>query len=212
MKEQITGKSVLENYQSGWKPHHGIVIGRGGNEYRPRANQNVTEITDLVDTVLNTMPVERRKLALEIGLETGGTHLILRQLFENVVSVEINSQSAMLFLSGLVNPERSKVICSNSQLPVTKKIVEKELAGQKVDMLFIDGDHSFNSCESDYINYEPLVAVGGTIAFHDEILCPDVGRFVKMIEEGTHPTSMDKLTIRHIHVNGGMGIACYVKP
>lgn len=39
------------------------------------------------------------------------------------------------------------------------------LRGRKIDMLFIDGDHSYSGVANDYGNYSPLVE--GIIAFHD---------------------------------------------
>jgi hypothetical protein len=96
-------------------------------------------------------------------------------------------------------------------LPVTRKIVENELAGQKVDLLFIDADHSFNGCESDYLNYEPLVVSGGIVAFHDTVHdAASIGVFVKMLEEGKHLISTGKLEVKYIH-HKGQGIAYYVK-
>lgn len=39
----------------------------------------------------------------------------------------------------------------------------------EVDWLFIDGDHSYEGCKSDFENYGPLVRPGGIIAIHDVI-------------------------------------------
>jgi hypothetical protein len=45
------------------------------------------------------------------------------------------------------------------------------LAGRKLDLLFIDGDHSYSGARDDFLAYKPFVREGGTIAFHD--ICPD---------------------------------------
>lgn len=37
----------------------------------------------------------------------------------------------------------------------------------RIDLLFIDGDHSIHGCGFDYLNYAPALAPGGYIAFHD---------------------------------------------
>lgn len=37
----------------------------------------------------------------------------------------------------------------------------------RIDLLFIDGDHSIHGTGFDYLNYEPFLASGGYIAFHD---------------------------------------------
>lgn len=36
-----------------------------------------------------------------------------------------------------------------------------------INFLFIDGDHSYNGCLSDWINYSPLLKTGALVAFHD---------------------------------------------
>lgn len=38
---------------------------------------------------------------------------------------------------------------------------------EKIDLLFIDGDHSIEGCKTDFELYAPKVVVGGFIAFHD---------------------------------------------
>ncbi|MFD2879166.1 class I SAM-dependent methyltransferase [Paenibacillus rhizoplanae] len=41
-----------------------------------------------------------------------------------------------------------------------------------MDLLFIDGDHSYGGVSSDYHMYRQLVSQGGIIAFHDIHLHP----------------------------------------
>jgi len=36
-----------------------------------------------------------------------------------------------------------------------------------IDLLFIDGDHSYEACLADWRAYGPLVRKGGVVAFHD---------------------------------------------
>jgi predicted O-methyltransferase YrrM len=45
------------------------------------------------------------------------------------------------------------------------------LKGNKVDFLFIDGDHSYEGVKKDFEMYSPLVKKGGIIVFHD--IVPD---------------------------------------
>lgn len=37
----------------------------------------------------------------------------------------------------------------------------------KIDFLFIDGDHSIESCDFDYTHFAPKIVSGGYVAFHD---------------------------------------------
>jgi cephalosporin hydroxylase len=42
-----------------------------------------------------------------------------------------------------------------------------ELLGRDIDLLFIDGDHSYDGVKMDHQMYSPLVRTGGIAAFHD---------------------------------------------
>ena len=41
------------------------------------------------------------------------------------------------------------------------------LNGEKIDFLFIDGDHRYDGVKSDFEMYKSLVKSGGLIGFHD---------------------------------------------
>lgn len=45
--------------------------------------------------------------------------------------------------------------------------VARDLGGEKLDFLFIDGDHSLLGVQLDYFMYREFVRPGGHIAFHD---------------------------------------------
>jgi predicted O-methyltransferase YrrM len=51
-----------------------------------------------------------------------------------------------------------------------------------IDMLYIDGDHSYESVKSDYNAWYPFLVKGGIIAFHDHIL-PKYPGIVKFVAE-----------------------------
>lgn len=53
-----------------------------------------------------------------------------------------------------------------------------------VDLLYIDGDHTYNGVKKDYYNYELLVRTGGLIVFHDVAGIPDVKRFWDEVKQG----------------------------
>ncbi len=38
---------------------------------------------------------------------------------------------------------------------------------ERLDLVFIDGDHSLAGCERDWLDWHPFVAVGGHVVFHD---------------------------------------------
>jgi len=45
--------------------------------------------------------------------------------------------------------------------------LKKLLKNQKLDLLFIDGDHRYEGVKKDFEMYGPLVKKNGIIAFHD---------------------------------------------
>lgn len=65
------------------------------------------------------------------------------------------------------NNNKLHLIQSCSQLESTKKEVEKLLNGEKLDFLFIDGDHRYENVKKDFDMYAPLVREKGIIALHD---------------------------------------------
>ena len=59
------------------------------------------------------------------------------------------------------------IIIGDSQSDEVMKQTIALLGDEKFDLLFIDGNHSFEGCTSDYERYGPLVNSGGLIAVHD---------------------------------------------
>jgi len=169
-----------------------------------------SEIRDFVRAVKENLPRESdRKSALEIGLCNGGTHLIWRTLFDRVGSVENDYAKLALFSLGMT--KGSTVFYGDSSKQHTVDVVSNEI-GPEIDMLFIDGNHSYDSVTDDYDNYEPLVRKGGMVAFHDVCLFDDVRRFAGELEDGTYNPDMPKVEFFRIrYKQEGPGIGYYIK-
>ena len=56
---------------------------------------------------------------------------------------------------------------ANSHEAATLDEVKKRFDGAPVDMLFIDGDHTYEGVKQDWEMYSSLVRPGGIIVFHD---------------------------------------------
>jgi predicted O-methyltransferase YrrM len=66
------------------------------------------------------------------------------------------------------SPEQKvHLLRADSHAPETRDRVIELFAGEPVDFLFIDGDHSYEGAKQDWHSYAPLVRPGGLIAFHD---------------------------------------------
>ena len=56
---------------------------------------------------------------------------------------------------------------ANSQDPATLADLGGLVQGRGIDLLFIDGDHTYGGVKQDFVNYSGLVNPGGLIVFHD---------------------------------------------
>lgn len=59
---------------------------------------------------------------------------------------------------------------------VIKDLKQRE---KQIDFLFIDGDHSYESCKNDWDLYGPLLKNGAIVAFHDTGWADGVNRVIK---------------------------------
>lgn len=65
------------------------------------------------------------------------------------------------------SPYNIWLLPSGSDNPATELRVEEILQHKKVDMLFIDGDHSEYFVRNDWTRYSRFVRPGGLVIFHD---------------------------------------------
>jgi len=173
-------KQIWEDAMTGWNPERRdrpkVVVTDNDIETLTLKNQasywmlpgtsdqNPREIVSFIDDVMRLLPVPRI-CAVEIGLGAGGTHILLTKLFHSVITVERDRDRACH--TGLGLGADSTIIVANSKDPRTVDVLKTEIADRPVDLLFIDGLHSYDTCRSDHELYAPLVRPGGIVAFHD---------------------------------------------
>lgn len=140
---------------------HPLVIARAAIEEHA-AIQKPQELAAFLAIVMDVEPL---KTIVEVGAFAGGTLWAWHQLGARVIGVDMPPPG---YPDGpQVNDLGMTVICGDSHDPVTRDQLVTELAGDLVDMLFIDGDHTYEGVKADYELYAPLVRPGGVIAFHD---------------------------------------------
>jgi len=76
---------------------------------------------------------------------------------------------------------------------------------KEIDILLIDGDHSYEGVKADYLKYEPFVKEGGVILLHD-VLWPHKGVIKFFWDEIDYPKSALPLS------KSGLGIVYKKKP
>lgn len=73
-----------------------------------------------------------------------------------------------------------------------------------IDMLHIDGDHTYEGVKADFENFKSLVKKGGMIVFHDISGIPDVAQFWNEVK------TQYSETFREIIHEGGWGIGMII--
>lgn len=139
--------------------------------YRSRVvtvNQKKVEILELLRLLRDLRP----KYLCEIGSEGGGTLFLFCNAAApraRILSIDINFTDEQRWAFRHFGHRGQKVTCleADSHSKDTLTAVKRWLNGQKLDFLFIDGDHSLSGVSMDYQMFAPHVRKGGIIAFHD---------------------------------------------
>jgi predicted O-methyltransferase YrrM len=108
---------------------------------------------------------------LEIGTGRGGSAFFWSRLSpagSRIVTVDL-SQKAAEAVAVYDRPGANSVfsVVGDSRSIVTVEAVDAALDGREVDLLYIDGDHTYYGVKSDFETYEPFCAERGLVAFHD---------------------------------------------
>jgi predicted O-methyltransferase YrrM len=172
-----------------------------------------TEIYQFIDVLLKQ---KITKNCLEIGLGFyGSTHFLWRLIFEKTITIEHQKDRIFRFTENMnkfhkkfvLNDLKSRFVFGLSHDTSSVEKVDKVLGGEKLDLLFIDGDHAYKSVLCDWLLYKNFVAKNGIIAFHDCIGNDDdygVPKLLKKINLFDR-----KIKIKKIIDSKNFGIAYY---
>lgn len=128
-------------------------VGRGSDKMIKQKLYEFNKFCEKVDSV-------KPEVMVEIGILRGGIISHYEGKTPTVIGID------------KVNHKGKHVIVGDSHDDSTLQELKKRLdqAGRStIDVLFIDGDHSYEGVKKDYEMYAPLVRKGGIVAFHDII-------------------------------------------
>jgi predicted O-methyltransferase YrrM len=150
-----------------------VVVHRGhGESPLVYALQKESEILSLLERLKSLQP----RRVLEIGTSAGGTLLLFSRVAAPdalLVSIDLqigggyNRLRSGLYQSFARGEQRIVLIRGDSHREATRRRLAAALAGERLDFLFIDGDHSAAGVRQDFEDYAPFVRPGGIIALHD---------------------------------------------
>jgi len=140
------------------------------------AIQKSVELEALLDIVAKEKP----HTLVEIGTRSGGTLYALCQVAPDdalIISIdscwETYALAAQLdndneFYTSFCKPTQElRFLHADTHDDSTFQYLKNLLAGDPIDFLFIDGDHTYRGVKKDWLMYSPLVSDGGMVAFHD---------------------------------------------
>lgn len=131
--------------------------------YKYQAEQREDEVIWFYRHVEKIQP----KIIVEIGIKEGGNLKVLStHLDKEGVAIGIDPRQEIPWK---MNDAECQVfhICGSSHDETTLESLKAILGPRKIDVLFIDGDHSKEGMLQDFYDYSPLVRSGGIIAVHD---------------------------------------------
>ena len=78
-----------------------------------------------------------------------------------------SSWKTSIFSRLILPNQTAHFIRDDSHAARSRDKVKALLGENQLDVLFIDGDHSFEGVKQDFVNYSPFVRPDGLIVFHD---------------------------------------------
>ena len=129
-----------------------------------RAAQDRDELAGALAVVALAQP----KVLVEIGCDSGGGLWAWGQVCPRVYGITLEDNAYGTGGSGgVLRTHGVPVHLGSSHAPTALVWLRGQLAGDPVDVLVIDGDHSVEGVKADLADYAPLVATGGLILLHD---------------------------------------------
>jgi len=129
---------------------------------------------------------KKLKTIVEVGTARGGVFYAFCKIAEDTAKVISVDMPGGEFGGGYIEADIEtfksfgkdgqslSFIRRDSHKAATKTELMKILGKDKIDLLFIDGDHSYKGVKKDFEMYAPLVKDGGIVAFHDVCFHPYV--------------------------------------
>jgi predicted O-methyltransferase YrrM len=141
--------------------------------------QHRAELEQFLDWLTAVIPPVSN--VAEIGTLHGGTAALWSKLFTGKIVTmdlpngrfggadhhfhEVECKKRALRLSQVSS--RIHSILGDSKSVEVRTTLREHLNGEMLDLLFIDGDHTFAGVSADFLLYRNFVRPGGVIAFHD---------------------------------------------
>jgi len=156
-----------------WPELIDFVFGFGDGFLKPL--QVRSELQRALEEIESLKP----RFVMEIGTAMGGTFFLLARAAAKdafLVSLDLpggrwgggySTWKTWVYRRFLLPGQSASFVRNNSHDPASLERVKTLLGGNQLDLLFIDGDHSYEGVKADFNLYSGLVRPDGLIVFHD---------------------------------------------
>jgi predicted O-methyltransferase YrrM len=132
-----------------------------------------------IERAMSEVEKIKPRAILEIGTARGGTFFLFsRAAAANALLVSLDLPAGRwgggysnwrtwIFRRLLLPGQSAYFVRANSHSAAALERVKRVLGGRSLDVLYIDGDHSYEGVKADFDMYSGLVRPGGLIIFHD---------------------------------------------
>lgn len=138
----------------------------GNIAYGAGASQIENEILPMLRFAAEREP----RTVVEIGTQTGGTTFLMGALLptvELVIGMDMFVRNTPRLRAFARSSLELRFLNGDSSSAELRSTLDSCLGGRAIDLLFIDGDHSFAGVLADFRFYSRFVKTDGLIAFHD---------------------------------------------
>ena len=137
------------------------------------------QVRSEIRSLLTIVHHARCRRILEIGTANGGSLFLFARAAAadaHIISVDLPAGEfgggyprwkVPVYKAFARAGQRLDLIRADSHAEATIAAVRRQLCGDPLDFLFIDGDHGYDGVRQDFEAYAPLVRPGGLVAFHD---------------------------------------------
>jgi cephalosporin hydroxylase len=160
--------AILEEYKKCQSPESYFSFTKDIPYVKP--HQISFEIVGFLNFIASRSPLN----VCEIGTADGGTNFLLSQAIPSVklmVGIDLFVRNTFCLRYFSRPGQELHFLNGSSYAPESVAKFAQVLGGRELDILFIDGDHTYEGARKDFQLYKEYVREGGIIAFHD--IVPD---------------------------------------
>lgn len=144
-----------------------------------------SQVREEITGFLNLLSQRPPSTMLEVGTNKGGTFFLFTRVatpdaflltmdLPPAQSIDYPAWREPLYRAFARDRQRIELLREDSHARPALEKMRSLLGGRDLDVLFIDGDHSYEGVKKDFEMYSSLVSPGGIIAFHDIVPGPEI--------------------------------------